>query len=577
MAWLYAHLRPGTDPLGPENPLLFSCGLLTGKTAPASSRVHVNALSPLTGILGSSNIGGHFGVRLRGCGIQTLIIRRRADAPVYLYITDNGIEFRPAAHLWGLDTRETQERLRAELADNTVQVFTIGPAGEKGVPFACILTGRDHAAGRTGMGAVMGSKNLKAIVVKDPGHRHDEATAGGRDAIRKYVGKIKAAAEYKTFSRFGGAGYVKWADDKGIAAARNFRETRFEGIDRIDGRQLDRYKVRSSGCYRCPIQCKAELDMGKGRTRPEFESMVNLGAKCGLEDLDALVRLDNLCSELGIDIISTAGAVAFAMDLFERKILSPEDCGGLDLTWGNAVAMEILIRQIASREGLGGILSHGVRRAAEIIGNGADACAPHVKGLELAAYHPASIMGTALGYAVSGRGGDFSNIYASLEYTWPPEKAAAAFGTPDAVRPDSTNGKAPLIRRAMNVNAALDSLGLCKVPVLSLIGAFDLVNEADLASALTGLNLGAAELMDCGERVINLERLLNIRFGAGSEDDRLPPMFSSTDYAGEGAADLTGQMETMVRAFYREMGWDEQGQPTPEKLTELGIESTGDL
>lgn len=572
VAWLFEHLSPGTDPLGPENPLLYSCGLLTGKTAPASSRVHVNSLSPLTGILGSSNVGGQFGVRLRGCGIQALIIQGRSDTPVYLYITENKVEFRPAGHLWGCDTWETQERLRSDLGDEALQVLAIGPAGEKGVGFACILTDRDHAAGRTGMGAVMGSKNLKAIVVKDPGYRHDEAQPGGRDAIRKYVGKIRAAEEFKNFSRYGGAGYVKWADDRGIGAVRNFRDNHFEAIDRIDGRRLDRFKVQSKGCYRCPVRCKAELDMGNGATRPEFESMMNLGPKCGLDDLEAIVRLDNLCSRLGIDIISAGNAVAFAMDLFERKILSSEDCGGLDLSWGNAGAMEALIRQIADREALGAVFSQGVRRAAEIIGKGAEAFAPHVKGLELAAYHPAYIMGTALGYATSGRGGDFSSIYASLEYTWPPEKAAAAFGTPDAVRLDAVSGKAALIRRAMCANAALDSLGLCKVPALSMIGAFDLVDEAELASALTGSRIEPEGLLRCGERVITLERLLNIRFGAGTEDDRLPLMFSSSEYAGADAPDIPERVKTMVRYFYREMGWDVQGRPTAAKLSEMGID-----
>jgi aldehyde:ferredoxin oxidoreductase len=298
-AWLYAHLSADTDALGPENPLMFSCGLLTDKTAPSASRVHINALSPLTGLLGSSNVSGNFGMRLRGCGIQSIIVRGRADAPVYLFIDIN-----------------------------------------------------------------------------------------------------------------------------------------------------------------------------------------------------------NLCSLLGMDIISTANAVAFAMDLFARGILTTADFEGIELTWGDAAAVQVLVHQIAEVRGLGSILSLGVRRAAEIIGNGANRYAPHIKGLELPAYHPAHLSGMCLGYAVSSRGGDFSNIYASMEYTWSGKRAAAAFGTKEAVRLDGTYGKAGLIRRAMLVNAAIDSLGICKVQALSLIGDFDMLNEAQLCSALTAFEFQALDLMRIGERII---------------------------------------------------------------------------
>jgi aldehyde:ferredoxin oxidoreductase len=577
-AWLYAHLAADTDALGPENPLMFSCGLLTGKTAPSASRVHINALSPLTGLLGSSNVGGNFGVRLRGCGIQSIIVRGRADAPVYLFIDSDGPQIRPADHLWGLDTWRTQQQLRSELADDRLQVLTIGPAGENGVRFACIITDVDHAAGRTGMGTVMGSKNLKAIVVQEARHDPNETTSRGRAAVRNYVRKIRKSAEYATFSRFGGAGYVKWAGELGILAARNFRSNKIDAIDRIDGRRLDKHKVRSRGCYRCPIKCKAQLDFkmegplsGLHCSRPEFESLANLGAKCDIGDMQALVRIDNLCSLLGMDIISTANAVAFAMDLFARGILTAADFEGIELTWGDAAAAQVLVHQIAEVRGLGSILSLGVRRAAEIIGNGANRYAPHIKGLELPAYHPAHLSGTCLGYAVSSRGGDFSNIYASMEYTWSGKRAAAAFGTKEAVRLDGTYGKAGLIRRAMLVNATIDSLGICKVQALSLIGDFDMLNEAQLCSALTAFEFQALDLMRIGERIINLERLLNQRFGSGAQDDRLPRMFSEPGYSGPDSQPPAAKLEKMLRMFYAQMGWDAQGQPTVRKLRRLGI------
>ena len=575
---LYDDVRKGTDPLGPDNPLIVSCGLLTGTIAPASSRVHFNALSPLTGLLGSSNVGGGLGNAMRTSGLQTLILRGACDQPSYLLIDGDSIRIMDARTLWGLDAWETLVRLRNQHGNETAELFVIGPGGEKRVRYACILTDLDHAAGRTGLGAVMGAKMLKAVVISGRNRRAMDQPAYQRTAMKHYIRQIRRSSHARFFSTYGGAGYVKWADDMGILATRNYRQNRFEAVDEIDGTRLRSNVIRARGCYRCPVKCKAELRFDHPRfagvpaTRPEFEPMVNLGSKCGLADLEALVYVDNLCSRLGIDSISTGNAIAFAMDLFDRKILTIVDTGGLDLSWGNGDAMETLIRQIAARQGLGSVLALGVRRAAEIIGKGAEDLAPHVKGLELSAYHPYNIMGTALGYAVSNRGGDYNNVYASLEYGWSAEKASHEFGTPMAVDITSIFGKAPLVRRASLVNIVLDCLGLCKVPALSLIGDFDLENEAELATAVTGQPWDAGLLFQIGERIMNLERLFNIRHGARGEDDRLPRMFFSREYiSGNNPAQPPDWMEPMLLEFYRVMGWDEGGCPRPETLTRLGI------
>ncbi|MBW2656694.1 MAG: aldehyde ferredoxin oxidoreductase, partial [Deltaproteobacteria bacterium] len=405
--YLYNNMPADADPLGPENILLFSCGLLTGTAAPASARLHINARSPLTGLLGSSNIGGNFGAKLRSSGIQSLIIRGKSPEPVYLWIDGDKIEIRNARSIWGLDTWETDEQLKTKLGSEKLEIMTIGPASENGALFGCIMTDRDHAAGRTGMGTVMGSKNLKAIVVKEPKKKIlFRASENGHEAIKRYIWQMKNSPHYKDIKKHGGAGYVKWADDLGILATRNFRENTFEAAGQIDGKNLEKNITRTRGCYRCPVRCKAELEFPEGKlkgrkaVRPEFEPMLSLGSRCGLTDLETLVYLDNLCSRLGMDSISAGGAIAFAMDLFDRGILTPEDTGGLELSWGNGQAMEVLIKQMAAGEGFGGILAKGVRQAARIIGRGAENYAPHVKGLELAGYHPDNIMGTALGYTV---------------------------------------------------------------------------------------------------------------------------------------------------------------------------------
>ena len=345
-------------------------------------------------------------------------------------------------------------------------------------------------------------------------------------------------------------------------------------VDRVDGRRLIADKLRASGCYRCPVQCKADLKFKDGTmqdqtaTRPEFEPMINLGSKCGLGDLQAVVYLDNLCTRLGLDSTSTATAIAFAMDLFDRGILTQIDTNGMTLTWGDAGAMESLIRQMAAGKGLGGILAQGVRRAAAIIGRGAQQFAAHVKGLELTAYHPTAMLGSALGYAVSSRGGDYNNVYASMEHRWSAEKGADAFGSPESVDPKRPSGKGRLVRRAVLVNIVVDSLGLCKVPTLSLMGAFDLEIEALLASAVTGIPLNADDLFRVGERVAAMERLFNLKHAPDMDKDHLPEMF----FKEEDSVLTPTVLNRMLLEFYTAMGWDQNGQPLNRTLATLGIE-----
>jgi aldehyde:ferredoxin oxidoreductase len=576
---LYHQLPAKTNPLGPENLLILSCGLLTGTAAPSSARLHINALSPLTGLLGSSNVGGNFGPWLRSNGIQSVILRGKSSQPVYLWIDGDAIEIRKAKSLWGLDTWQTEDRLKAIPDGDKISVLAIGPGGENGALFGCIMSDRDHAAGRTGMGTVMGSKNVKAIVVKKQGQKVPSASDGKLNTtIQRYLGQIKTSPHYAEISKYGGASYVKWADDLGILATRNYRQNTFEAAERIDAKNLKDNITRRRSCHRCPVHCKADLEFSRGKykgmqaVRPEFESMLALGSKCGLSDLDTLVFLDNLCSRLGIDNISAGNAIAFAMDLFERGIISLKDTGDVDLAWGNGDAMETLIRQMVAGKGFGKILAKGVRRASQLIGSGAEHYAPHVKGLEMAGYHPDNIMGTALGYAVASRGADFNDVFATLEYKWLPQEQTDELGAPKASDLKSIHGKAELVRRSTIIVTALDALGLCKVPALCLICAYDLVAEAELAAAITGWPLDASALFISGERIVNMERLFNLRYGASSADDRLPDMFFEKDYnAGEEPSKPQTWMEPMIKEFYDVMGWDLQGQPTPEKLADLGI------
>jgi len=566
--YLYHHLPSKIDPLAPENLLLLSCGLLTGSSAPTSARLHLNALSPLTGILGSSNIGGYAGAWLRSCNIASIIISGKSQKPVYLYIDSNGARFEDASHLWGHDAFETQDMIQHSHKNKKLKILAIGQGGESKIRFAAIMSGRDHAAGRTGMGSVMGSKNLKAIVISKGAHKHFFAvTSLQKKAVKAYVSEIKKASEFDFFSRYGGAGYVKWANDFGIMGSKNYSEIGVKHIEKIDGRQLDKNIIRSSGCFRCPVQCKADLkldgmDTDENFTRPEFEPVINLGPKCGLDNLNQIIKLDNLCGRLGIDTTSTASVIAFAMDLFEKKLLPVHLIGDLDLSWGNASTMEKLIYQMIEGRGLGKILSLGVKNAAEFIGNGASKYAAHVKGLELTAYHPMAIMGTALGYAVSSRGGDYNNVYASLEYSWTETEAKKEFGTKEAVNIKSIMAKGKVIKKAVIANIIVDSLGLCKVPVLSLLKSFNLENEVRLINGLTGLNISNIDLFEAGERIAALEKLFNIRHAEDNIEDKLPQMFMNRD---QDSKSVQKNFETMLQEYYTAMGWDKKGIP-PEPV-----------
>ena len=581
-AWLLAkNLGPEVDPLGPENVLVLSCGLLTGTEAPASSRLHVGARSPLTGLLGSSNVGGHFGAALRAAGYQAVVIRGRAPRPVLLWIGEEGVELRDAGGLWGLDSREAAERIRSALGKG-VRLFVIGPGGENRVRYACIMTGTRHAAGRTGMGAVMGSKNLKAIVVSAPKGR-PKADPRARQVVRAYLERIRNAPRYEIYARYSNSAFVEWADEMGMLATQNYQHVRFEGASRIDGKRLIDYVTRPRSCYRCPVHCKAEIEIKRGRyagtrgERPDIEPIVNLGAKCGLDDPEALLYLYNLAGDLGIDAISVAGVLAFAMELYERGIITEQDTDGIRLTWGNAEAMETMMRRIARREGFGAVLAEGVRGAARLIGRGAEAYALHVKGMELTAYDPRGALGSALGYAVSTRGGDWTSVYALPELRWTPEEGREWFGTEKAVDRLAAEGKGALVKRTMAVSAVLDSLGMCKVPVLSVLCDFRLENEAELVAALTGWEVSGEELALVGERILNLERLFDLRFGAKPEDDDLPDRFTEERVADPGPTrGMAVDIQRLVADFYAAMGWDAEGRPTLEKLRELGLEDFAD-
>ncbi len=554
-------LEPEANPLSPENRLFLSCGLLTGTEVPSASRLHLSARSPQTGILGSSSIGGHVGAALRSVGWHTVQIQGRSERPVYLWIGPHGVEIGEAHHLWGLDTRAAVEALEAQLAQPGTQFLMIGPGGENLVRYACINGGRGHAAGRTGLGAVMGAKRLKAIAITPhPGRR--PANPAAKELVRAYALSIREAERFDTYAKYGNSAYLAASNAYGILGTRNFQEAQFEGAEKIDGHALARYVQKSKTCHRCPVHCKAEVRVEHGRfaklvgERPDIEPLMALGPRIGNKDPEAVFHLYNLTNALGIDVISTGGVLAFAIDLYTRGILNGQHTQGLSLGWGDVESMDVLIRQIANREGLGEILAEGVGEAARRIGGGAERFAYHSKQLELPGYDPRGAQGTALSFAISSRGADYTSVYPTPEFFWSPEEGKAFFGSEKAVDPLSSEGKGTLVKYTSIVSAVLDSLGICKVPILSIIGDFSLEKEAQFAAALTGWELDAETLFKIGQRILDAERQFNLRCGMSIVDDTLPEKFTQEPIPDGPTKGKKADLETMLQEFYQAMGWD---------------------
>jgi len=574
--WLCREDETGERDDSSDSVLVMSCGLVTGTHVPASARLHISARSPLTGGLGSSNVGGGFGVRLRAAGIQTLVIRNQASRPLWLFIDTDHAELRDATTLWGLDTNEAPKMLARVLGAKDLDVAVIGPGGENRVRYAGIMVGHGHAAGRTGMGSVMGAKKLKAIAVKAqlPGIKTGSAL---KKAVAEYHQAIMNAPRYKLFAEMSNTFVVDWANDLGILTTRNFQEGMFAGASRINGKDMLRHVTMRKSCHRCPVHCRGKIHIKEGPyagtrgERPDLEPIMALGAKCGLDDSDAILYLHNLCNRLGIDSLSAGSCIAFAMEAFEKKDLSSYLTGDMEITWGDRAVMERLIEQIAYRRGFGDILADGVARASRHIGGDSHRYAHHSKGLELTGFDPRGLKATGLGYAVSTRGGDFTSVYALPETKWDPDTCESAFGSRSAADRFSHQGKGEVVRLSTIVSAVIDALGICKVPALSLICEYDLKREAQLVSLLTGWEANGATLFTIGERIFNLENLFNVRHSPWIPRAGISSLFLRQPLREGPSRGRTVDLEPMVQDFYRSMGWDAEGIPRCSTLENLEI------
>lgn len=548
---VYDNVTPETEPLSPDNMLVFAVGPSTATRIPTAGRFVVITKSPTTGTIFDSHAGGYFGAQLRRAGFAAVVFQGKADTPVYLWINDDVVEIRDASKIWGKDVNDTTDQLLKE-TDEKAQVACIGPAGENLGLMAAIMTDKHRAAGRGGVGAVMGSKNLKAIVAKGSGevgvHDQERLNAAVERARRLIK---KNAVTNKSLPVYGTPVLVSVANELGMLPTNNFQEGTFNDADGVSGEKLlERFSAGTYHCHGCPIGCgRVSLIKGEKIGGPEYESLWALGPQCGISDLEWIAIANDRCNHLGLDTISTGSTIGAAMELVQRgKLDAP-------LRFGDTTGILELIEDIAYKRGLGAEMSEGSKRFTRRYS--APELAMQVKGLELPAYDPRGAQGHALGYATSNRGGCHLR-----SYLIGPE----VLGSPVLVDRDRPDGKADLVMLYQDISAAMDCMVVCRFTNF----AWTVDDYAEMISACTGLDLSGRNLLRLGERIYNLERLFNLREGFTAKDDNLPPRFFKPLPEG-GSRNRVVHLEEMMKEYYNLRGWDKEGKPTKDTLKKLDI------
>jgi aldehyde:ferredoxin oxidoreductase len=577
--YLFDNLKQGIDPLEPENVLVICLGPLTGTLAPSSARYTIASKSPLTGGIGYANAGGHFAPELAYAGYDAIFIHGRAEKPVYLLIENEHVELVYAKHFWGKDTWETDELIKNELDNEDFQILSIGQGGENLVRYAAIINNLSRAAARTGVGAVMGSKNLKAIAVRGTGSVGVAEPEKFKKLTDETLERIYADPAYPSLSHYGTPFLVDLAQISGGLATKNSQKGIFEKYEEISAETFEeKYRVKSESCYACPIHCGkySKVESGKyAGTKggsPEYETIVCLGSKCGVGNLAAIIHANELCNRYGLDTISTGDTIAFIMEAYEKKALTLNDADGIELCWGNDEAVVELIKKIAFREGFGTLLAEGVKRVAEKIGKNSENYALQVKGMETPAFDVRAAKAFGLGWATATRGADHLAALPNFELLgYEAEKGVEWFGSRKAVDPHAWEGKPRMVVWHENFGAVVDSAEMCKYTCFS---AYALRPE-DMASFIahaTGMRMTGKDLLKIGERIYNLERLFNLREGISFKEDRLPDRFTKEPFSEGPAKGQIVELDEMLPEYYAIRNWDfNTGYPKIGKLKELGL------
>jgi len=566
------------DPFGPENVVIVAPGPLTGTPAPSTARFTLGGRSPLTGVLGDANSGGFFGAVLKRAGYDLIIFQGRAPNPVYLWIDDDRAELRDARHLWGKDTHETARLIKEEVGTRAVSTAIIGPAGENLVRFAGLIVDGEHTAARTGLGAVLGSKRMKAIAVR--GTRevpiHDpSAFADLADELYEVLRVDSRSGQ--ELPQYGTTALLDHHTRLGGVNTRNWQTGLFEGKEKIDGDYLnEHYLVRATGCYRCPVRCDRYSRVTEGEFAgtevggPEYSTLVSFGSACGNDNLASILKANEMCNKYGLDTIDTGNIIAWTMELYERGILTKEDTDGVELTWGNYHAILEMVDRITFRKGaFADLLAEGIVSAAQEIGKDSERYAVHVKGMTPPPLDPRAVKVYNFRYAVSTRGADHLRI-----------SAPGAYGLDSFPRMEA----AEKLKLWEGIVTIPDLMGLCKFPYSyyaetverTLHKMLDIV--PGLYSAATGIEVTGDDLLLVARRVANVERAHNCRLGLRAKDDTMPPRFLEDPLPeGPNKGKVYDILDSMKEAWYTVHGWDvETGIPKRETLESLGLEDIAD-
>jgi aldehyde:ferredoxin oxidoreductase len=603
MHYLLRDMPVGADPLGPDNMLALSVGVTTGAPVSGQSRMTATAKSPLTGAIGDAQCGGFFPAEMKFAGFDAFIITGRAPQPVYLWVNDGKYELRQAGHLWGKITGEVEATLKQELGDDQIEIAQVGPAGERGVHFAAIINMSNRANGRTGMGAVMGSKNLKAVVVRGQEGKKNYAVAHKKKVndLARLGAKMFPTSDVAGLGKYGTAETTGVQQAVGMLPSFNFNSGIFEGWEKIDGPTMydtillgaheDKQDLKGRDtCYSCTVRCKRVVEIKEGPYRvdphyggPEYETTSTFGNYCGIDDLAAIAYANQLCNQYGMDTISCGATIAWAMECFEQGKITTADTGGLELKFGNAEAMVKMTELIAKGEGFGQILGLGSAAAAQVLGRGTEEYLITSKGQEAPAHMPQMKRSLALIYAVNPFGADHQSSEHDPVYednvAYPERLGALGLTTAQPVR-SLTPEKIRFARETQFFYSLMDSVNVCQFvygPAWQLYGPQELLH---MIQAVTGWDVTMQELQQVGERRLNMLRAFNAREGIGREHDKLAEkMFKKALKGGpsDGIAVDRDQFNIALDEYYRQNGWDvETGAPTRHKLESLGLDWVAD-
>jgi aldehyde:ferredoxin oxidoreductase len=559
---LYQELKRDIDPLSPENMLLIGVGPLTGTLLPASAFMTLSGKSPMTGILGDSAAGGHFGAEIKQAGYDQIVMTGRSPSPCYLLIADDHVEIRDASHLWGLDIWQTTAAIRQDLNDNAIQIAAIGPAGENLVKYATVACNNSRMCGRTGMGCLFGSKHLKAVAVRGRGRLTVADPPGFLELCREMDQRIMVHPEYEKRNALGSTLLMKALNGIGILPTNHFQQGLCEYVDQVSGERLaEKYKVKNKSCYNCNLHCsRYYLTRELEAEGPEFETLCSFTSRIGNDDLEFGLKMNAFLNRMGLDSLSTGETIGWAMECVEKGLLTNDDFDGLDFTWGNCQTVEKLLDMIIRREGIGDAFAEGTRSLAQHFGKGTDEYAFHVKGLDMICGDPRGIKAFGLTYAIASRGGDHLRAEPFFELTERYDEAEKRWGIREIADRLADKGKAVLVEHTERQALLTDCLTICKNIGLSMdVLDFDIASR--LLMAGTGLKFTPEKVDQALKGVIIKDRKMNIDFGITSADDTLPKRFTHEPLKAGASKGQVVPVDRMVKEYYEVKGWDKHGVP----------------